>query len=171
MGTAVQIIVSHRLSCLKERTGVHFFDRSTFASLFVGSVLYCYAECKINQSDNVMSLFSRGPTQLAAAWQYSMQGFRTVWREEAGFRQEACLAIILIPLAVWWGETNVERAMLISACLLVLLVEIINSAIEATIDRFGAENHPLSAAAKDMGSAAVMLSEIMLLVVWVLLLI
>lgn len=118
-----------------------------------------------------MSLFSRGPVQLAAAWRYSMQGFKTVWRKEAGFRQECSLALILVPLGFWLGDSNVERVLLVGACLLVLLVEILNSAIEATVDRVGSEQHPLSAAAKDMGSAAVLLSEIMFLVVWVLLLI
>ena len=118
-----------------------------------------------------MSLFARGPAQLADALRYSIRGFQTAWRNEAGFRQECSLAVILIPLAIWLGDNNVERAMLISACLLVLLIEIINSAIEATIDRVSTEQHPLYAAAKDLGSAAVMLSELMLLVVWGLLLI
>ena len=118
-----------------------------------------------------MSLFSRGPGQLADALRYSLAGFKTVWKNEAGFRQEATVVALLIPLALWLGESNVERALMIGSCLLVLLVEIINSAIEAAVDRIGEEEHPLSAAAKDMGSAAVMLSEIMLAVVWILLLI
>jgi diacylglycerol kinase (ATP) len=102
---------------------------------------------------------------------FSIAGFKTVWKNEAGFRQEATVAAVLIPLALWLGEDNIERVLLIGACLLVLLVEIINSAIEAAVDRVGTEEHPLSAAAKDMGSAAVMLSELMLVIVWALVLI
>lgn len=132
-------------------------------------LLLCSTEYHSRYS--TMSPFARGPAQLADALRYSINGFQTAWRTEAGFRQECSLAIILIPLGAWLGDTNVERAMLISACLLVLLVEIINSAIEATIDRVSTEQHPLSAAAKDLGSAAVMLSELMFLVVWGLLLI
>jgi diacylglycerol kinase (ATP) len=119
----------------------------------------------------IKSLFARGPKQITAAFNYSIKGLKYVWRNEAGFRQESIIAAILIPLAMWLGDNNIERALMISACLLVLLVEVINSAIEAAVDRHGDEIHPLSAAAKDMGSAAVLLSEIILLVIWGLLLV
>lgn len=114
----------------------------------------------------IKNLFARNPKQITDAFIYSIKGLQYVWKEEAGFRQECMIAIILIPLAIWLGDNNIERALMISACFLVLLVEVINSAIEAAIDRHGDEIHPLSAAAKDMGSTAVMLSELILVIIW-----
>ena len=92
----------------------------------------------------------------------------TAWREEVALRQEVLLCAVLIPLALWLGDTGIERALLILVLLLVLLVEFINSAIEAVVDRFGGEQHPLSRNAKDIGSAAVLMSIIMASLVWVL---
>ncbi len=92
----------------------------------------------------------------------------TAWREEVALRQEVLLCAVLIPLALWLGDTGTERALLILMLLLVLLVELINSAIEAVVDRFGREQHPLSRNAKDIGSAAVLMSIIMASLVWVL---
>lgn len=98
---------------------------------------------------------------------YSAQGFAHAWKHEAAFRQEATLTIILIPIAIWLGQTIVERALLIGVCLLVLIVEFLNSAVEATIDRFGGEQHELSGRAKDLGSAAVFVSLLLVVLVWV----
>lgn len=100
----------------------------------------------------------------------SWKGFRGAFREEAAFRQEIALALVVIPLGLWLGETGVERALLIAPMLLVLIVELLNSAIEATVDRIGMERHQLSGLAKDIGSAAVMLSFILLGAVWLLVL-
>jgi diacylglycerol kinase (ATP) len=113
------------------------------------------------------------PTGLKRAFRafgYSFQGFRHAWREEAAFRQEALLSAILIPVAVYLGRSGVERALLVCPVLLILVVEILNSAVEAVVDRSGTERHPLAGMAKDMGSAAVMLSFVLLGTVWLLVL-
>ena len=89
---------------------------------------------------------------------YSIDGLRVTWKNEAAFRQESILCAIMIPIAFWIGSTAVERAMLISTCLLVLITELLNSATEATIDRIGEDRHRLSGRAKDMGSSAVFIS-------------
>jgi diacylglycerol kinase (ATP) len=111
-----------------------------------------------------------GITRLLRAFGYSFQGFRHAWREEAAFRQEAMLALIVIPGGLYLGRTGVERALLVCPMLLILVVEILNSAIEAVVDRSGPERHPLAGMAKDMGSAAVMLSFVLLGTVWLLIL-
>lgn len=107
-----------------------------------------------------------GWTRLLRAFGYSFQGFRHAWREEAAFRQEVALAAAVIPLGVLLGHSGVERALLVSPVLLILVVEILNSAVEAVVDRSGTERHPLAGMAKDMGSAAVMLSFVLLGTVW-----
>jgi diacylglycerol kinase (ATP) len=97
---------------------------------------------------------------------YSWSGLKAAWRTEAAFRQEVLLVVILLPLALVLGENGVERALLVSACLVVVVVELLNSAIEAVVDRVGTEHHPLAGAAKDMGSAAVLVSLVMVMLVW-----
>ena len=97
---------------------------------------------------------------------YSLQGVRATFKEEEAFRVEVLLALFLIPLGVYLGETGVEKVLLTGSILLVLLVEILNSAIESVVDRFGAEQHELAGRAKDQGSAAVLVSLLMVLVVW-----
>jgi len=111
-----------------------------------------------------------GMTRLLRAFGYSFQGFRHAWREEAAFRQEVVLAAFVIPAGVLLGRTGPERALLVSPMLLILVVEILNSAVEAVVDRAGPERHPLAGMAKDMGSAAVMLSFFLLGTVWLLVL-
>ena len=88
----------------------------------------------------------------------SMQGLYAVWHNESAFRQEVTLALIFIPLGLWLGESTTAKLFLLLTVVLVLIVEIINSAIEATIDRVGNEFHELSGRAKDLGSAAVFLA-------------
>ncbi len=107
-----------------------------------------------------------GITRIIHAFGYSMQGIRAALKHEAAFRQEILLAIVLIPLAFFITQDAVKLALLISTPLLVLVVEILNSAIEAVVDRFGEEHHELSGRAKDMGSAAVAISLVILVVVW-----
>ena len=97
---------------------------------------------------------------------FSIAGLRAAWRDEAAFRQEVLLCVILVPAGVWLGQTAVERALLIGSCLLVLIVELLNSGIEAVVDRVGAEHHRLSGQAKDLGSAAVFLSLVLVVVIW-----
>lgn len=89
---------------------------------------------------------------------YSIAGLRAAWNNEAAFRQELVLCVLLLPAAFWVGEDAVERALLMGSCLLVLVVEILNSALEAVVDRIGSDRHELSGRAKDMGSAAVFIS-------------
>lgn len=101
---------------------------------------------------------------------YSWKGLCAAWKNEAAFRQELILFIILVPLGYWLGETGVEKAILIGSLMLVLIVEILNSAIEAVVDRFGEEQHELSGRAKDMGSAAVSLALLAVVVIWSLIL-
>ncbi|SEA41441.1 diacylglycerol kinase [Microbulbifer marinus] len=107
-----------------------------------------------------------GISRLIDATSYSRQGLLASWRNEAAFRQEVTLAIFLIPLALWLGESGVERAILIGATLLVMVVELLNSAVEAAIDRIGPERHPLSKIAKDTGSAAVSIALLLWLSTW-----
>jgi diacylglycerol kinase (ATP) len=111
-----------------------------------------------------------GITRLIRAFGYSLQGFILAWREEAAFRQEVCLAAAVIPAGLWLGRSGVERALLVYPMLQILVIEILNSAVEAVVDRGGTERHPLAGMAKDMGSAAVMLSFALLGTVWLLVL-
>ncbi len=97
---------------------------------------------------------------------YSAQGFAHAWRYEAAFRQELVLTVLLMPVAIWLGQNTVERVLLIACCLLVLIVELLNSAIEAVVDRFGGEHNELSGRAKDLGSAAVSLSLLLVPLIW-----
>jgi diacylglycerol kinase (ATP) len=99
-----------------------------------------------------------------------VQGLVGAFRDEAAFRQELGLAVIVIPLGLWLGHSGVERALLIAPMLLILIVELLNSAIEATVDRIGFELHRLAGLAKDIGSAAVFMSFVLLTAVWLLVL-
>jgi diacylglycerol kinase (ATP) len=107
-----------------------------------------------------------GIGRIIRATGYSAQGITAAWKHEAAFRQEAMLLIVLTPVALWLGETVIEQALLIAVLLLVLVVELINSAIEAAIDRHGEERHELSGQAKDMGSAAVFFSLVIVVLTW-----
>ena len=111
-----------------------------------------------------------GFTRMFRAFGASMKGLAGAFREEAAFRQELALAVVVIPLGIWLGHDGVERALLIAPMFLVLVVELINSAIEATVDRIGLERHELSGLAKDIGSAAVLMSLALVAVVWLLVL-
>jgi diacylglycerol kinase (ATP) len=97
---------------------------------------------------------------------YSLAGLRAAWQHEAAFRQEVMLAVVLIPTGIWLGRNAVERSLLIGSCLLVLIVELLNSGLEAIVDRVGLEPHRLSGQAKDLGSAAVFVSLALVLVIW-----
>jgi diacylglycerol kinase (ATP) len=109
---------------------------------------------------------SGGLRRIVKAAVYSGAGLRAAWTGEAAFRQECVLAAVLIPTGLWLGENAAERALLAGSCLLVLVVELLNSAVEAAIDRVGAERHPLSARAKDLGSAAVFVSLLTVVLVF-----
>ena len=104
--------------------------------------------------------------RLFDAFGYSMKGFKAAWQNEAAFRQEAVLALILIPLAFVIAENPMELAALVAGVLLVIITELLNSAIESVVDRTGHEHHELSGRAKDMGSAAVLISLLVCAVLW-----
>ena len=110
-----------------------------------------------------------GVRRLVNAARYSFEGLKAAL-SEAAFRQELALAAVLIPLGLYLGNTAVARALLVGSVLLVLIVEVVNSAIEAAVDRISVEDHALSKRAKDLGSAAVMLSILNAAVLWLLLL-
>lgn len=101
---------------------------------------------------------------------YSFAGLAWAWRKEAAFRQEVLLVAIFAPVGLVLGETSVQRALLIGSLLLVLAVELVNSAIEATVDRVSSDRHELAGAAKDLGSAAVFVALVNVVVVWALVL-
>jgi len=103
---------------------------------------------------------------LLNAFGYSMAGIKAAYQNEDAFRQEVTMAIVLIPLAIYLGDTAITKALMIGSVLLVIIVELLNSSIEATVDRISLENHDLAKRAKDIGSAAVLLSLINLVVVW-----
>ena len=108
-----------------------------------------------------------GVTRIINAAGYSMKGLRSAWINEAAFRQELMLILLLMPLAFWIGDTLDQILLLICISWLVVIVEVLNSAIEAVVDRIGAEHHELSGRAKDLGSAAVFLALALNLVLWV----
>ncbi len=107
-----------------------------------------------------------GLRRIWLATHYSLQGIKAAFNSEAAFRQEIALCVVLIPAAFWLGTTAAERVLLIGVCLLVLVIELLNSAIEAAIDRIGEERHPLSGYAKDMGSAAVFIGLLIACLTW-----
>jgi diacylglycerol kinase (ATP) len=111
-----------------------------------------------------------GAVRLFNAFGYSLAGFQAAYKHEDAFRQEVLLAVILIPLALWLPVTLVGKALMVTSVLLVIIVELINSAIEATVDRISLENHDLAKRAKDIGSSAVLVSLINVIVVWVIVL-
>ena len=111
----------------------------------------------------------KGKTGLKRVWNaffYSVAGLKSAWRHEDAFRQESILAVLLMPLAFLLADAALERALMIAVVLLVLIVELVNSAIEATVDRISLENHDLAKRAKDMGSAAVCLAIVNAAVLW-----
>lgn len=113
----------------------------------------------------------KGEIGLKRIWNalhYSLSGFAAAYKNEAAFRQELLLALILIPAALFLPVGAIGKALMIASVLLVLIVELLNSAIEATVDRISLENHELAKRAKDMGSAAVMLSLVNLIAIWLL---
>ena len=115
----------------------------------------------------------KSKTGLRRVWNaifYSMAGLAAAFKHEAAFRQEVLLAAILIPLAFFVPASSVGRALMLGSVLLLLIVELLNSALEATVDRISVEEHPLAKRAKDIGSAAVFVALLNVVVVWCLVL-
>ncbi|MCE0733202.1 diacylglycerol kinase [Halomonas sp. G15] len=111
-----------------------------------------------------------GWRHLVHSTRYSLKGLKAAWRHESAFRQELTLCLLLLPLVWWVGDGPVEWILLLGSCAIVLIVELLNSAIESVVDRIGPERHELSGRAKDLGSAAVMLSLLLAGLTWLLLL-
>ncbi len=111
-----------------------------------------------------------GIVRIIDAGGYSWLGLKAAFKHEAAFRQELLLSIILVPLALWLADNGLQAALMIASLFIVLIAEILNSAIEAVVDRFGSELHELSGRAKDMGSAAVFLALANVVLVWLLVL-
>lgn len=97
---------------------------------------------------------------------YSMAGFKAAWMNEMAFRIETVVIAIMMPIGIWMGRTAVERALLIGSCMLILITELLNSAVENAVDRIGAERHILSKQAKDLGSAAAAVSMLTAVIIW-----
>jgi len=113
----------------------------------------------------------KGLKRFINAFFFSVAGFKAVWKYEEAFRQEVLLLVVAAPLAFWLSDNNIEQVLLVGSVIAVLLVELLNSAVETAIDRIGLEHHELSGRAKDIGSAAVMLSLCLAALTWVLILI
>lgn len=113
---------------------------------------------------------NNGISRIVKATRYSWQGVRAAYRHEEAFRQETWLCLLLVPLGLFLGGDGVEKALLVASVLLLPLVEILNSALEAVVDRVGEEQHELSGRAKDMASAAVALAILLMVAVWLLVL-
>lgn len=128
------------------------------------------AACYISRAMQSPPEKSTGVRRLLDATRYSLAGLAAAARGEAAFRQELLLAAVAVPLGLALGKNGVERALLVGSVLLVLVVELVNSAIEAAVDRVSREPHALAGRAKDLGSAAVMLALACAAVVWVLVL-
>jgi len=113
---------------------------------------------------------SVGLRRLVNALRWSLRGFRSTFKNEEAFRQEVYLCLVLAPLGFWLGDNGIERALLVGPLFIVLIVELLNSAVESVVDRIGFERHKLSGRAKDQGSAAVFVSLALVLLCWVLVL-
>lgn len=119
----------------------------------------------VMQSENNVGL-----RRLINALRWTVLGFRSTFKHEEAFRQEVYLFLVMAPLGLWLGESGVERVLLVAPLLIVLIVELMNSAIESVVDRIGTDQHKLSGRAKDQGSAAVFVSLTLVVLCWVLVL-
>jgi diacylglycerol kinase (ATP) len=111
-----------------------------------------------------------GIRRLFNALRWTLRGLKSTFKHEEAFRQEVYLCMVLTPLGLWLGENGVEKALLLAPLLIVLLVELMNSAIESVVDRISTDHHKLSGRAKDQGSAAVFVSLALVALCWVLVL-
>jgi diacylglycerol kinase (ATP) len=112
-----------------------------------------------------------GIKRLANAFTYSVAGTLAAFKHEDAFRQEVILSVVLIPLAIYLGQTAIEQALMITSILLIIIVELLNSSVEATVDRISVKRHKLSKRAKDIGSAAVFFTLVNATVIWFLILV
>ncbi|MGE5386395.1 MAG: diacylglycerol kinase [Betaproteobacteria bacterium] len=127
----------------------------------------------MNDPDRILHQPPAGAAGLRRLWRalgYSFDGLGAAWKHEAAFRQEALLAIVFVPLGLWLGHTGAERALLAGSVLLVMVIELLNSGLEAIVDRASPERHELAKRAKDTGSAAVLLALAICVMTWMLVL-
>lgn len=117
-------------------------------------------------SDKMNKPGNKGLKRIIAATGYSIKGLRAAYCNEAAIRQEVIAGIVIVPLAFFLAKNGVELALLLGSALLIFLMELVNSALEAVVDRIGSEHHPLSGQAKDIGSALVMVAIVMFVIVW-----
>jgi diacylglycerol kinase (ATP) len=122
------------------------------------------------ESQSMSSKVNRGPRQIWRAFIWSLKGLREGWRVEASFRLEAILFAILFPIGLWWGHGAIEKALLAGSLLPVLAAEMLNSGLEAIVDKLWPGRDPVAGRAKDMGSAAVFLSMLNMLAIWIVIL-
>ena len=122
---------------------------------------------KAHQNTAMTKPGKTGIGRLVAATGYSIKGFKAAWQHEEAFRTEILVALVLIPLAFWLGQNAAERGLLLLTLSLVIIAELANTAIESIVDRIGSEHNPLSGQAKDLGSAIVLVTLILFLVIWV----
>jgi diacylglycerol kinase (ATP) len=113
-----------------------------------------------NQDENVIG-------HILNAFRYTFAGLKSAWKNELAFRGEVVVVTIMLPLGIWLGRSGVERALLIASLLLILITELLNSALEAVVDRIGPQRHELSKRAKDLGSAAAFVSMVAAALVWI----
>ena len=118
----------------------------------------------VNKND---SLFDH----IENAFRYTFAGLKAAWENELAFRGEIVVAIVMVPLGIWLGRSAVERSLLVASILLILVTELVNSALEAVVDRIGSERHELSKRAKDMGSAAAFISMVTAALVWIIIIV
>lgn len=111
-----------------------------------------------------------GLKRIISACVYSWRGLKACWRNEAAFRQEVSVSVILIPLGLWLGDGGAEKALLAGVCFLVFIVELLNSGIEAIVDMTSPDHHELAGLAKDLGSAAVFVGNILIGITWIIVL-
>ncbi len=129
-----------------------------------------HSRCASAMEVSVMKPERTGLAHLRDSTRYSVKGLTAAFRHEAAFRQEVALSVALLPLTLWLGQTPTQVLLLIGSCVLVLITELLNSAVESVVDRIGTEHHELSGRAKDIGSAAVMLALLLAGLTWALLL-
>lgn len=113
-----------------------------------------------------MTWLQQNFSRLLSATRYSIAGLKMAWRYEQAFRQELAVFVVVVPVGLWVGKNGIERALLIGSWMLVLIVELLNTAVEAAIDRIGPERHELAGRAKDLGSAGVFCSIALAAIVW-----
>lgn len=123
-------------------------------------------DTKQNQQNNSVPVKKKGIARLIAATGYSVEGLRSAFATEEAFRIEVCVLLAMTPVALYFGQSRLEQVALVGVLLLLMIVELLNTAVEAVVDRVGADFHPLAKTAKDIGSAAVLVAMIFVAFVW-----